>query len=150
MTWSERVARMPEVVLVIVAVVASMTVAGLPMCGWVSGGGYLLVCGGGYLQEQCFGQVCLVNCLPVLIGLLAAPESRSWSGAHLLAIAGIGGAVGIVRTLYSNPVDQIPVLAWPLLTSTVVIVALRIETITRRAAMRWRPCGNVTGRDPAG
>jgi hypothetical protein len=133
MTWSERVARMPEVVLVIVAVLASMTVAGLPMCGWV--------CGGGYLEEQCFGQVCLVNCLPVLIGLLAVSESRSWSGARLLAIAGIGGAVGIVRTLYSNPVDQIPVLAWPLLTSTVVIVALRIETITRRAALRWRPYG---------
>jgi hypothetical protein len=129
---------MPELVLVIVAVVASMTVAGAatpcvfpPPC-------QLVLPPPSMPYAQCVSQVMLLNGLPIFTALLAASSSRWHAGAHLLAVGVVGTVIGTTATLTSG---RIPLLALPLLTSVMVILALRVETIGRRAAMRWRPCG---------
>jgi hypothetical protein len=135
MTWSERVARMPEVVLVIVAVLASMTVAGAATPCVFPPPHQPVVPPPWMPYAQCVSQVMLLNGLPILVALLAASSSRWHAGVHLLAVGVVGMVIGTTATLTSG---RFPLLALPLLTSALVILALRAETIIRRAAMRLR------------
>ena len=107
------------------------------------------------MRLLCIGQILLLNTLPVFIGLLAASSSRWKSGAHLVGIAVLGAAGGVLLAVlgpWPTIETRAPVhlLGAPFLTSLAVLAVLWCEQLGQltkrcsrrgpatRAADRWR------------